>query len=309
MPSLEKPPGSRMPDTTGEPASRSWKALFHELFHSMSDDDIFGRSAQLAYYFFFALFPGLIFLSALLGMLSGSGLHNSLMAYLPRIVPSQALQLIQQTFTETTHGTGTMTFGVLIALWSATVGMSAACDTLNAVHDVQESRPYWKVELTALLLTIVAALLVLVTIGAVFSGNYLIHMSEGGGLHSFLLVGIRAAQWVVAFVLIAMIFALVYFIAPDVKERKWHWITPGATVGIVLWVVATIGLRVYLHYFNSFSATYGSLGAVMILLTWFYITGFALLTGAEINAAIEDKAAQEGDPEAKAKGEKEPDAA
>ncbi|HEX5234177.1 MAG TPA: YihY/virulence factor BrkB family protein [Silvibacterium sp.] len=301
------------PDTTGEPTSRSrkrsWKSFFGELFHSISDDDIFGRSAQLAYYFFFALFPGLIFLSALLGLLSGSGFHNSLMTYLPHMVPPQALHLIQQTFSEATHGGGTLTFGVLIALWSATVGMSAACDTLNAVHDVQESRPYWKVELIALALTLVTALLVLVTIGAMFSGNYMIHISRDGSLHLPVLVAIRAAQWVVAFVLIAIIFAVVYFFAPDVKERKWHWITPGATVGIVLWVVATIGLRVYLHFFNSFSATYGSLGAVIILLTWFYITGFALLTGAEINATIENKAAEEGDPEATPKGEKAPQAA
>lgn len=309
MPPPEDSLVANRPDEASASATRSSKSFLRELCSSISEDDIFGRSAQLGYYFFFALFPGLIFLSALLGFLSGSGLHNSLMSYLPRMVPPDALRLIQKTFTEATHGGGTMTFGVLIALWSATVGMSAACDTLNGVHDVEESRPYWKVELIALALTIVTALLVVVAIGAVFSGNYFIHMSRESGSHLLLLVGIRAAQWVVAFALIAVIFAMVYFFAPDVKEREWHWITLGATVGIALWVVATIGLRIYLHYFNSFSATYGSLGAVMILLTWFYITGFALLTGAEINAIIEDRAVQEGDSEANAKGEKEPQVA
>jgi membrane protein len=111
----------------------------------------------------------------------------------------------------------------------------------------------------------------------------------------------------VAFLLVAVIFALVYFLAPDVKERKWHWITPGATIGIVLWIAANIGLRVYLHFSHSLSVTYGSLGAVIVLLTWFYIGGFALLMGAEINAVNENRAAQEGDPEAKAKGEKAPE--
>jgi membrane protein len=287
---------------------RSWTDFGRELFHSISTDDLFGRSAQLAYYFFFAVFPGFIFLSALLAMLSGSSTQSSLMAHLPRVVPPAAFHVIRQTFTETTNGSGKMTFGALVALWSATAGMAAACDTLNAVHDVSESRPYWKVRLIALGLTIVAMLLLLGAIAALFSGNTLINLLPDGVLRLPLTLLIRAAAWMVAFLLVGMIFALVYFLAPDVKERKWHWITPGATVGIVLWIVATIGLRVYLHFSHSFSVTYGSLGAVIVLLTWFYIGGFALLLGAEINTVNEDAAAQEGDPKAKAKGEKQPEA-
>lgn len=289
------------------PVSRSWKNIGRELFDSVSSDDILGRSAQLAYYFFFALFPGFIFLSALLSVLAGSSLRDSLMVHLPRVVPPDAFHLIQQTFTETTHGGGKMTFGALVALWSATAGMAAACDTLNAVHDVNEGRPYWKVQLTALGLTIAAMVLLLGAVAVLFSGDALIKLSPSGGLHMPLMVLIRVAAWILAFLLIAVIFAMVYFLAPDVKERKWHWITPGATCGIILWIVATIGLRVYLHFSHSFSVTYGSMGAVIILLTWFYIGGFALLMGAEINAVNEDKAAQEGDPEAKAKGEKTPE--
>lgn len=310
-PDIRDPDGD--PDAVGSGEVRRnddarWRGFWRELFHSAASDDIFGRSAQLAYYFFFAIFPGFIFLSALLAMLSGSSLQGSLMAHLPRVMPHNAFYLIQQTFTETTNGAGKITFGALVALWSATVGMAAACDTLNAVHDVNEGRPYWRVRLIALGLTIAAMVLLLGAIIALFWGDILINHVPAGGLHLPMIALIRAAAWALAFLQVAVIFALVYFFGPDVKERKWHWITPGATIAILLWIVATIGLRVYLHFSRSFSATYGSLGAVMVLLMWFYIGGLALLMGAEINAVNEDAAAQEGDPEAKAKGEKQPEA-
>lgn len=291
------------------PGGRSLKEFGKELYKSITDDDIFGRSAQLAYYFFFSLFPGFIFLSALLSVASGPGtaLRANLMAHLPSLVPSQVFGLLQQTFNETTHGGGTLTFGALAALWSATVGMSAACDTLNAVHDVSETRPYWKVRLIALGLTVATTLCLLCACVVLLSGDAIVKL-EGSHLHWSVVWLIRGAQWVLSFFFLTVIFAATYFWAPDVKEGKWHWITPGAALGILIWALATVALRVYLHYFNSFSVTYGSLGAVIILLTWFYIAGFAMLIGAEINAAIEHEAAKRGDPTAVAKGAKAPEA-
>jgi membrane protein len=290
------------------PGGRSLKNFAKELYKSINEDDIFGRSAQLAYYFFFSLFPGFIFLSALLSVASapGTALRANLMLHLPSLVPSQVFGLLQQTFNETAHPGGTLTLGALAALWSATVGMAAACDTLNAVHDVIESRPYWKVRLIALGLTMVTTLCFLCACVVLFSGDAVVRLA-GPHLHWALLSLIKGAQWVLAFFFLTVIFAVTYFWAPDVKEGKWHWITPGATLGILLWALATVALRVYLHYFNSFSVTYGSLGAVIILLTWFYIAGFAMLMGAEINAAVENEAAKSGDPNAIAKGENAPE--
>jgi membrane protein len=286
-------------------AKRSWKGLGRELFDCVSSDDIFGRSAQLAYYFFFAIFPGFIFLSALLNAMSGSVLRETLMVHLPRVLPPHGFHLIKKTFTETTHGgAGSMTFGAVLWLWSATAGMAAVCDTLNAVHDVKEGRPYWKVQAIALGLTVVAMVLLLSALGTLFSADVLVNLSPGGAIATPLRMAIRVAAWIVAFLLVAALFALVYFFAPDVEERRWHWITPGAALGIGLWVVATVGLRVYLHFADGFSSIYGSLEAVIILLLWFYIGGFAILMGAEVNATLENQAAKEGDPEARAKGEK-----
>jgi membrane protein len=99
-------------------------------------------------------------------------------------------------------------------------------------------------------------------------------------------------------------FSLIYYFGPNVKEQHWYWITPGSVLGVLLWVAASFGFRMYLHFFNSYSKTYGSLGAVMILLVWFYVTGFAFLVGGEVNAEIEHAAAEHGHPEAKAEGEK-----
>jgi len=285
-----------------------WRNFGRELVQSVSDDDVFGRSAQLGYYFFFALFPGFLFLSSLPGLFSGpgTGLRANLMQHLASVVPPQAFGLLQQTFNQAGHNAGKLTFGAVVALWSATVGMAAVCDTLNGVHDVKEGRPWWRVRLTALLLTLVTAVLLIAAFAVLFVGDAMIHKAGDSTLRGAVWWLIKIGQWVVAFALVALIFGITYYFAPDVEDREWHWLTPGALIGIGLWVLASAGLRIYLHYSDTYSVTYGSVGAVMILLLWFYIAGFALLTGAEINAVIEDTAAHEGDPNATAKGRKAP---
>ena len=119
----------------------------------------------------------------------------------------------------------------------------------------------------------------------------------------------KIVQWPIAFFFLTLVFAIIYYAAPDVEQRHWQWISPGAVVGILLWLAVSFGFRVYLHFFNSYSATYGALGAVIILLLWFYMTGAAILAGAEVNVEIENAAAKRGEPEAKHKGEKRPQAA
>jgi membrane protein len=117
----------------------------------------------------------------------------------------------------------------------------------------------------------------------------------------------KIIQWPVVLACIILAFALIYYFAPDFHEQAWKWLTPGAGIGVVLWLLVSIAFRVYLHFFNSYSATYGSLGAVIILMLWLYFTGAAVLIGGEVNSEIENAAAQEGEPEAKQKGEKAPD--
>ncbi len=284
-------------------ATRTWA--------SMSKDDLTGRSAQLAYYFFFALFPSLIAGSAVLGMVATSGkdFSSRLISYLATVIPPSAFEIVSDTFNQTTRAStgGKVIVGLLVALWSASVGTSAIQDALNSVYKVKEERPFWKARLEAIALTIVMVILFTAALTVMLCGDIVAgYLDKILKAPLFFMILTRLLTWPIAFVIIAVAFALVYYVAPDVKQSKWRWITPGATIGILLWLLASTGLRLYLHFFNSYSVTYGSLGAVIVLLTWFYLSGLALMLGAEINMVIEDLAAEHGAPDAKPAGEKVP---
>lgn len=285
--------------------------LGKRVWKSTLDDDVFGRSAQLAYYFFVAVFPALIFLTALLGLLAGPGtrLHDSLLTYIGTALPPTAYELLRKTLDEATKGTGgaKIGFGLLATLWSATAGMTAIEDTLNAVYNVHESRPLWKTYGIAIALTVVCSILLIVALSVVLYGNALANFVGGHlGLGPVATWAWKIVQWPIALAFLAMVFSLTYYYCPDVDQRHWQWLTPGAVAGMTLWIVASFGFRVYLHFYNSYTATYGSIGAVLILLLWFYITAMMLLLGAEVNAEIENAAAKRGVPDAKHKGQKVP---
>ncbi len=266
----------------------SVRKLGAQIWQSVLDDDVFGRSAQLAYYFFFAIFPGLVFLSSVLGLMgrAGSSVIENLLTNLSRLLPPSAYQILLGAFHETARasGAGKLAFGAVVALWSATAGMTAIEDTLNAVYKVRETRPLWKQYLTAIALTLVTAVIMFLAMSVLFYVNATVHFLRLGTPIALI---IRIAAWPVAFALLALLFAITYYWAPDVKQGRWQWITPGAFVGILGWILASVALRIYLHFFNSYSATYGSLGAVIILLTWFYVSGLMLLVGAAVNSSIE----------------------
>jgi membrane protein len=166
---------------------------------------------------------------------------------------------------------------------------------------VPETRSFVRRNLTAIGLTAGCAFLLLASLAIVLAGGPVADAFS----HGISTAVIKIVQWPTAFALMLFGFALIYFFAPD-KEQKWHWVTPGAICALFLWLVVSLALKIYVHFFNTYSATYGSLGAVIILLLWFYLTGTAVLLGAEINSVLEDEAAQEGDPKAKMKGERAP---
>jgi membrane protein len=224
-------------------------------------------------------------------------------------MPGSAYELVNKVFEKTTQasGAGKLSFGLIAALWSATSGMTALEDTLNAVYNVREARPIWKTYGLAIILTIVCSILVIVALLVILYGNMLANfVSAHVGLGPVATWTWKIVQWPIAFGFLSLVFSLIYYYCPDVDQRHWQWLTPGAVAGMILWLAASFGFRVYLHYFNSYSATYGAFGAVMILLVWFYITGMMLLLGAEVNAEIENAAAKRGVPDAKHKGQKVP---
>ena len=269
-------------------------------FKSFLADNLLGRAAELGFYFLFALFPTLVSASSMLGLAarSASEIYNTLLAYLAVVIPPSAMGIVMDTFNQTTSASsrGKITFGLAAAIWSASVGFSAIQDTLNIVYKVPETRPYWKARGSAILVTTLLSFLVTGLLASMLGGDVLAHLATVHIYHHWLaLIAVtlsRLVGWTVATALLAFIFAVIYFFAPDVKASRWHWLSPGAAIGIVAWLLASLGLRIYLHFFNNYSVTYGSLGAVIILLTWFYISGLMLLLGAEVNSEIEAAAAE-----------------
>src|SRR5919205_3981506 len=204
-------------------------------------------------------------------------------------------------------GGGKLSFGILATLWAAANGMGAISDSLNAAYDLKETRPWWKVRLIAVGLTLALSFLIISSLVLVLYGHDLADAVAGRfGLGEAFALAWKVLQWpiVLAFVLLA--FALIYYFAPDSHRQDWKWITPGAIVGVALWLLISFAFKTYLEFFNSYSATYGSLGAVIILMLWFYFTGIAILVGGEMNSEIENEMARQGAPDAKEKGEKAP---
>ena len=274
-------------------AKRVWNAMF--------DNDLFGSAAELGYWFLFALFPTLVSASTIVGMAARSASDNyrDLLHYLSLMVPPSAYGIVMETFNQiTAKSTGRkLTFGLAAALWAASVGFSAMQDSMNAVYRIKETRPYWKARGAAVLISTVLSLVITAVLAALLAGDFFGQLLASHVYHhdvkEGLVIFFRLAGWVVGIGLLMLLFALIYYWAPDLKNKRWRWLTPGGAIGIIGWVLASIGLRVYLHFFNTYSATYGSLGAVIILLTWFYLSGLMLLMGAQVNSEIEAWAAEQ----------------
>jgi membrane protein len=287
----------------------TWKTLGKRVISEIQSDDVFGRAAQLAYYFLLALFPLLLFLTSVIGLLlgSGTGVRHSLFAYLSRVLPGSASNLVDSTMYEVSasSGGGKVTFGLLAALWAASNGMGAITNALNAAYNVKESRPWWKQRLIAISLTLVLSVLIIsALVLLLYGGKIASQIAVTYGFSEAFTTGWKFLQWPLVLAFMLLSFSLIYYFAPDLREQKWVWITPGSMIGVALWLLVSFGFKLYLHFFDSYSKTYGTLGAVIILMLWLYFTGAAILIGGEVNSEIENAAAEAGDPQAKVKGEK-----
>lgn len=290
----------------------TWKKLAQRIWNEMNEDDVFGRAAQLSYYCLLSLFPLLLFLITLLGYFAeaGSDLRTKLLSYLGGVMPQSATALVQTTLDEVTKqkGGGKLTFGVLAALWAASNGMGAISETLNIAYNVKETRPWWKQRLVTIILTVGLALLIITARALMLYGGKIgDSVAASFGLSQAFTITWKIVQWPIVLFFVLLTFNLIYYFAPDLHDQDWKWVTPGAIIGVALWLLVSFAFRIYLNFFDSYSATYGSLGALIIMMLWFYLTGLAILIGGEINSEIENAAAKAGDPEAKEKGEKAPD--
>lgn len=273
----------------------SVRLIARQTVKSTLDDNLLSRAAELGFYFLFALFPTLVSASSILGLAarSASDIYASLLQYLNWVLPPNAYGVVIATFNQTAAAatSGKITLGLAAAIWSASVGFSAIQDGMNAVYRVRESRPYWKARGAAVLVTVLLSVLVTlnlaVLLGGDFCARYLYAHIWHHALGLIASVAIRTAGAAIACVLLLWQLSLIYYFAPDLKRKRWHWSSPGAAFALLGWIAASMGLKAYLHYSNSYTITYGSLGAVIVLLTWFYITGLMILLGAEINSEIQ----------------------
>ena len=267
------------------------------------------HAAALAFYFFFAIFPLLIFLVNVLGFFvsAGGDLRANLIAFIKSLAPSLAFSLISSTIDEiaTSAGIVKLLLGGIAALWFGSLGVTALSESLNAMYGVRESRTWLQVRaagvgLTIVLLTVTLFALMLV----VYSGKVGEFIAESLEQEASFAVFWTFAQIPVAVGFVLLSFAIIYYFAPDLREQKWYWITPGSLIGVALWLTASFVLSTYLRFADSYSVTYGSLAGVIVLMLWFYVTGSAILIGGKINAEIENAAARAGFPDAKLHGER-----
>ena len=289
----------------------TWTALVKRVWSEIQKDEVFGRAAQLAYYFLLALFPLLLFLTSVIGVILGSQteLRQGLFNYLGTVLPGSASQLVNTTMVEVSNasGGGKIAFGIIAALWAASNGMGAITEALNIAYDVKESRPWWRTRLTAIGLTVALSVLIISALTLVLYGGRIGEYVAGSyGFGGAFTTSWKIVQWPIVLAFVLLSFALIYYCAPDVRRQKWIFITPGAVIGVTLWLLVSFSFRLYLHFFDSYSKTYGALGAVIVLMLWLYLTGAAILIGGEVNSEIEHVAAKAGHPDAKEEGEKVP---
>ncbi len=279
---------------------KEWKVFFLKLYNKVDSTDMFNRAAVIAFYFSFSLFPLLLFLMTLAGMILGTtdSLKRDLFGYLYQIMPSTAYDLVHKTLDEIIENSssGKLTIGLFITLWSASAGVDALRSSLNAVYEVKESRSWWWTKVQSLVLTLLFILLLAFGLMAVSTGLKMFELMLGwAGLAVDSVLILTIVQWFTIFAVLLFTSEVIYNWLPCHKKFHWYWATPGSATAIVLWVLFSGLFRIYLQYFNTYNRAYGSLGAVIILMLWLFFSGTAILIGGSINSILKEMATERED--------------
>jgi membrane protein len=275
-------------------------ALVKESVTEFTADDMTTYAAALAYQVLFSLFPFIVFLVALLGFLDLPTFFDWLRQQAGAFLPAQAMEQVNRVIAELKQPKGgLLSLGVVVALWTASSGIRAVMNALNAAYDVREGRPAWKLYPLSILYTIgIAAMLVAATALLILGPQAMQWLANQVGMEQLFVTLWTWLRWPVSLFLITLAIAVVYYVAPDV-EQEFRFITPGATLAVIVWVLSSLGFNYYLSNFADYSVMYGSIGTIIALLLYFFISAAVLLFGAEVNAVIEHHA-----PSGKNPGEK-----
>lgn len=262
------------------------KELAARVWREANEDKVWGSAAELAYYFLFALFPMLIFLTNLVGFLPE--IQSNILSALAKALPPEALNLVEKTLQDVAanSGGGLLSFGVIGTLWSASGGVVSLMDSLNVAYDVREGRSFWKQRLISVALTIGLSLLTIMgTMLIMFGDKFSLWLSNALGLGATFKLLWHMVDYLLGLGLILSGIELFYYFGPNVKQQ-WRWTSVGGVFAVGAIMLGSVVFSFYLRYAPSYSATYGSLGAVIVLMLWLYIFGLVLLIGGEINAEI-----------------------
>lgn len=272
--------------------------LARRVYAEIWSDELTDRAAALSYYFVFALFPAALFVTTLVGLLPIGEVFERMLAYGETVLPPDAASMLLRTLREIQAGArgGLLSFGALGALWAASRGMQSIITALNVVYEVQRPRPWWKRQLVAVFLTVVVSVFALAAMAVlVFGGRIGEAVTAWVGLGGVFTAVWSWVQLPLGVLFIVLAIDLIYHFAPAVRQ-PWHSLTPGAALAVAAWVLTSLGLRAYVTHFANYNATYGSIGGVILLLLWLYLSGLALLVGGEINSVIAQAAAERGEP-------------
>ena len=283
-----------------------WKDLVKRAAKGAWDDNVLDLAAQQAYYFFFALFPALLFVVAVASFFPLQTLTDDVIGRLSGIAPAAVIQIISEQMGQLgkQNSGGILTFAFLVTIWSSSGAMVSIITTLNAAYDVTETRPWWKTRLIAIGLTVGIAVFILASMFLIIAGPGLAErIANSMQLGAAFKWTWWLLQWPVVFALVATAIGLVYYFAPDV-EQDWVWITPGSVLASVLWLLVSLALKFYYQLVPDANASYGAIGGIMVLMLWFYCSGIALLIGAEMNAEVEHASPYGKDAGERVPGEK-----
>jgi membrane protein len=271
------------------------------VWEDFSQDDMLTYAAAVAYHMLFALFPFLLFLFALFTLLDAPGLFDWMLSQLESAVPDEVMDQIEETIDEARdqQGGGLLSFSLLMFIWIASVGMRSAMNALNISYDVAENRPIWKRYLLSILYTIgLAALVILATFLMFFGPQVTNWLGEQAGAEEYVIFLWRWLRIPLAALLVMMAVTTIYFMLPNV-EHRFKIFSLGSVFTVLLWIIASIGFQFWIRNFAEYNLTYGSIGAVIILLTYLYLLAVVLLLGAELNSVILRHAPSPDDPKPK----------
>jgi membrane protein len=294
----------RAPDTPTDLSAKGWFATLKRTVKEFKEDNLTDWAAALTYYGVLAIFPALLALVSILGLV-GDSATQPLIDNVGKVAPGPAKDIVTSAIQnlQKSQGAAGVLFivGVGGAIWSASGYVAAFMRASNAIYDVEEGRPIWKTLPTRVLTTIVLLLmLAAVAVGVTLTGPLADQVGKVLGIGSTATTVWDFAKWPVILLVVITMFAILYWAAPNVKHPKFRWISPGSVVGVLLWIVASLAFAFYVANFASYNKTYGALGGVIVFLVWLWISNIAILLGAEFNAELErGRQIEAGHPEEK----------